>query len=117
ISAMAASYLIEVRRCQPHGPYFLGGLCAGGVISFEMAAQLERDGEEVELVVLLDAVEPTIRPRRWLTSLRRLGRVRGVLEQTRASEGPGRGKARPDLWKALRKTVRKARNLTEYEIF
>ena len=45
-------------RKQPYGPYLLGGMCAGGVIAYEMASQLVRSGESVELVAMLDAVLP-----------------------------------------------------------
>jgi thioesterase domain-containing protein len=58
VEAMAASYVEEVRRIQPIGPYLLGGLCAGGTIAFEMAFQLVGAGESVEIVVLLDTVRP-----------------------------------------------------------
>ncbi|MBL9213335.1 MAG: amino acid adenylation domain-containing protein [Opitutaceae bacterium] len=54
IEAMAAAYLAEIRRVQPHGPYHLGGYCLGGTIAYEMAQQLRQAGEEVGLVALLD---------------------------------------------------------------
>ena len=44
IESMAADYLTEIRRVQPHGPYFLAGHSFGGRVSFEMAQQLVRDG-------------------------------------------------------------------------
>jgi thioesterase domain-containing protein len=58
IEDMAAFYLEEMRQKQPHGPYQLGGLCAGGVIAYEMASQLIRAGESVELVALLETAAP-----------------------------------------------------------
>ena len=54
IESMAQRYLEEVRREQPHGPYFLGGYCMGGTIAYEMAQQLLAAGETVQLVALLD---------------------------------------------------------------
>ena len=54
IEDMASEYLKEVMTVQPHGPYFLGGYCLGGVIAFEMAQQLSALGEKVELVAMLD---------------------------------------------------------------
>jgi thioesterase domain-containing protein len=56
IEAMAASYLTEIRRVQPHGPYFLAGHCFGGRVSFEIAQQLQRDGEHVSFLGLIDTV-------------------------------------------------------------
>jgi len=53
LEEMASYYISEIRRIQPHGPYFLGGYCLGGIIAFEMAQQLLRRGEQVALVVQL----------------------------------------------------------------
>jgi amino acid adenylation domain-containing protein len=58
IEEMAAFYLQQVRRVAPEGPYHLGGWSLGGVVAFEMAQQLVRQGEPVDLLALLDAVVP-----------------------------------------------------------
>jgi len=55
---MAAEYLKAVRKVQPGGPYFLGGLSWGGVLAFEMAQQLHQAGEEVRLLALFDTPAP-----------------------------------------------------------
>ncbi|MFM6107046.1 MAG: thioesterase domain-containing protein, partial [Sphaerospermopsis kisseleviana] len=50
------SQLIDLlREQQPHGPYILAGYSAGSVVAFEMAYQLEKQGEKVELLAILDA--------------------------------------------------------------
>jgi thioesterase domain-containing protein len=54
VEAMATSYIEEMRRVQPRGPYFFGGYSFGGFIAFEMAQQLTTAGEDVALVVLFD---------------------------------------------------------------
>jgi thioesterase domain-containing protein/acyl carrier protein len=54
VPGMALEYIKEVQIVQPHGPYFLGGYCLGGIIAFEMAQQLKAIGEQVELVIMLD---------------------------------------------------------------
>ena len=54
IEEMAEHYIGEIRTVQSRGPYFLGGLCIGGMVVFEMAQQLRKQGEEVALLVLLD---------------------------------------------------------------
>jgi thioesterase domain-containing protein len=64
IEDMAGFYVSEMRIKQPRGPYLLGGLCAGGVISYEMALQLLHAGETVEVVALLDAATPQALKRR-----------------------------------------------------
>ena len=61
IPALASRLLQEVLRVQPRGPYVLGGLCAGGVIAFEMSQQLRAAGETVELLVLMDTWCPVPR--------------------------------------------------------
>ena len=58
IEAMAAHYIKEIRTVQTQGPYFLGGLCIGGMVVFEMAQQLQKQGQEVALLVLLDPSNP-----------------------------------------------------------
>ena len=58
ISEMAEYYVKEIRKVQPKGAYLIGGLCAGGVLAFEIACQLQAEGEEVPLVAIIDAVSP-----------------------------------------------------------
>jgi acyl-CoA synthetase (AMP-forming)/AMP-acid ligase II/thioesterase domain-containing protein/acyl carrier protein len=57
IEEMAAHYVSEVRRSH-EGPYLLLGYSFGGVVAYEMAAQLERSGERVSLLGVLDAPGP-----------------------------------------------------------
>ena len=56
VEDMAYLYLKEVRRIQPHGPYFLGGYCGGGTIAYEAAQQLQADGEQVALLAMFDTM-------------------------------------------------------------
>jgi amino acid adenylation domain-containing protein/non-ribosomal peptide synthase protein (TIGR01720 family) len=58
LEEIAARYLALVRQLQPAGPYLLLGWSMGGVLAFEMARQLRRRGERVELLALLDTVAP-----------------------------------------------------------
>jgi pimeloyl-ACP methyl ester carboxylesterase len=59
IELMASSYIKEIQRIQPVGPYRLAGLSAGGTIAWEMASQLESRNQFVRLI-LLDSVSPDI---------------------------------------------------------
>ncbi len=52
---MAAHFIKEIRSLQPQGPYLLGGLCVGGILAFEIAVQLQAQGQEVALLALFDA--------------------------------------------------------------
>ncbi len=59
VEDMAREYLTEIREVQPHGPYIFAGMCLGGLIAYEMSQQIVAMGEEVALLVLLDARNPT----------------------------------------------------------
>jgi len=61
VQELAQKYVTVIRRHQPHGPYYLMGLCHGGIVAFEAAAQLEKAGETVGIVGLLDAELPQAR--------------------------------------------------------
>ena len=54
VVTIAEDYLRQIREVQPHGPYLLGGYSFGGVIAYEIAQQLLRDGEQTLLLALLD---------------------------------------------------------------
>lgn len=56
ISEMAEHYIQEIRKIQPEGPYLIGGLCAGGVLAFEIACRLQAQGQEVPVVAIIDAI-------------------------------------------------------------
>ncbi|KAF5676169.1 polyketide synthase [Fusarium heterosporum] len=55
---ITGSYLDEVRRRQPDGPYYFAGWSAGGVSAFEAARQLVATGERVEKLLLIDSPNP-----------------------------------------------------------
>jgi len=57
---MAAHYLDEIRAVQPEGPYFLGGVCSGGTVAFEMAQQLHARGQDVALLALVETPRPRV---------------------------------------------------------
>lgn len=58
IDGVSELYLAEVKRRQPHGPYCLGGWSAGGVVAFEVALQLLKEGETISRLVLIDSPCP-----------------------------------------------------------
>jgi amino acid adenylation domain-containing protein len=55
---MASHYLRAIQMRQPHGPYYLGGYCYGGVVAFEITRQLETQGEEVALLAIFEGYAP-----------------------------------------------------------
>ncbi len=58
VEELAARCVAQMRAAAPRGPYRLVGDCVGGVLAFAMAAQLERDGERIALLALLDTPYP-----------------------------------------------------------
>lgn len=54
MAEMAACYLEALRQIQPVGPYRLAGWCVGGLIAYEMAQQLQAQGQQVEFLALFD---------------------------------------------------------------
>jgi surfactin family lipopeptide synthetase A len=54
VAEMAESYLREIRRVQPEGPYRIGGYSFGGLVAYEMAQQLRVQEQEVSLLALFD---------------------------------------------------------------
>jgi len=55
IEAMVTSFLIEVQKQQPRGPYILMGHSLGGLVALEMARQLSERGQEIGLLSMIDA--------------------------------------------------------------
>jgi thioesterase domain-containing protein/acyl carrier protein len=51
---LAASCLQGIKSVQPAGPYHLSGYCFGASVAYEVARQLERAGEKVASLALLD---------------------------------------------------------------
>jgi aspartate racemase len=59
VGEMARDYVVEIRMVQPEGPYCIGGFSFGGLLAFEVAQQLKRQGQEVSLLILLDPTTPS----------------------------------------------------------
>jgi thioesterase domain-containing protein/aryl carrier-like protein len=55
VEELAQRCLAELQRAQPRGPYCLAGFCFGGALAFEVAKQLEKQGESVVFLGLLDS--------------------------------------------------------------
>ncbi|HTS16343.1 MAG TPA: thioesterase domain-containing protein [Verrucomicrobiae bacterium] len=58
VEEMAAHYLQEIRAVQPHGPYYLGGFCFGGMVTYEMARSLTAQGENVAVLAMFNTPAP-----------------------------------------------------------
>jgi thioesterase domain-containing protein/acyl carrier protein len=58
IPELAQYYVKTMQAFQPLGPYFLGGHSFGGLVAFEMAQQLQQQGQEVGLLAIMDTPAP-----------------------------------------------------------
>ena len=109
ISDMAAYYVEKMRTIQPKGPYLVGGLCAGGVLAFEIACQLQAQGEEIAIVALLDSTDVKAPSKKGRIAHQRLNKFSQALNQS------GQLKGR-EKWLYLLKTViKKVTNTLTYE--
>ena len=52
---LAAWMLRKILATQPRGPYIIGGRCIGSVLAYEVVSQLLAAGEEVSLLLMIDA--------------------------------------------------------------
>ncbi|MBI4538726.1 MAG: hypothetical protein HY704_04345 [Gemmatimonadetes bacterium] len=55
-------YVRSMRFFQPHGPYTLAGYSAGGNLAFQAAKELERRGETVSKLIILDSARRSEKP-------------------------------------------------------
>jgi acyl transferase domain-containing protein/thioesterase domain-containing protein/aryl carrier-like protein len=105
LEEMAAQYIDEIRRVQPHGPYFLGGGSLGGIVALEMAQQLRRTGERIGLLAMFDSWgpmwfspehRPSARSRLWRRIMNHVNRIRrgGLSLEVRLLRANGRERFR-----------------------
>jgi len=59
LEEMAADYIQEIRKIQPHGPYHLLGWSFGGLVAHAITSQLQNQGEHVAFLALLDSYPTT----------------------------------------------------------
>ncbi|MFA7942969.1 non-ribosomal peptide synthase/polyketide synthase [Pseudomonas brenneri] len=62
LERMAVDYVDDLRARQPHGPYHLLGWSLGGTLAILMTAELERQGQQVEFLGLMDSFVPGTEP-------------------------------------------------------
>jgi thioesterase domain-containing protein len=54
VGELATEYMQVMRAAQPNGPYQFVGMCRGAHIAYEIARRLEKEGQEVALLGILD---------------------------------------------------------------
>ena len=57
VEDVVTHYIKEMRSIQPEGPYLLAGIYCGGRVAYEMAQQLDEQGQKVALLALLDTLK------------------------------------------------------------
>ncbi|MDJ0843783.1 amino acid adenylation domain-containing protein [Crocosphaera sp.] len=69
VEDLATYYIEQMRMIQPEGPYLLAGISFGGKVAYEMAQQLQSQGETVSLLALFDTYGPDAVKKRTLTEI------------------------------------------------
>ena len=110
LDEMATYYMEQICSVQPEGPYFLGGLCIGGFLAFEVARKLRQRGQTVEMIALIDTadVKAELRPDLYSTERR-----------NRFSQALGESQQLPlyqRAWSMAKTISQKAFNLVSYEV-
>lgn len=70
LEEMTADYVMQIREIQPKGPYHLIGWSFGGLVAFAAATQLQREGEEIGLLSLLDTYPHTQEKQKEIRDMR-----------------------------------------------
>jgi len=109
ITEMASAKIQRMRLVQPRGPYYVAGLCAGGVIAFEIAQQLQDSGDSVAFVGILDAADVQAEEHQMLVAKKRWSRFKQALYP------PTEGSLSKHLRTAAVSLASKAFNVVAYE--
>lgn len=108
LEEMAAYYVKNMRQIQPSGPYVIGGLCAGGIIAYEMTRQLEKEGQSVAVLAIFDAADVSAKEKPMRHAKARLGRLVDSLEKCKNTSKLNR------LVKVLKTITWKVYNTTRF---
>ncbi|HEU4881000.1 MAG TPA: amino acid adenylation domain-containing protein [Longimicrobium sp.] len=65
LAQIAAGHVGALRAVQPEGPYHLLGWSFGGTVAYEMAVELERQGQQVAFLGMLDTPGPGAVDEAW----------------------------------------------------
>jgi thioesterase domain-containing protein/acyl carrier protein len=99
IPQMAAIYVDAIAQVQAAGPYLLVGYSMGGSVAYEIARQLRSRGQQIGLLVLIDAGTLDAQLRGLQRAARKLSDHLGIMSEQRPSTWPAY------VWNALRKEV------------
>ena len=105
VEEMAAHYALEIRSLQPQGPYYLGGYSAGGWIAYATAQELRRQGQQVNMLAMIDTLTIPLLPWALYARFRAphwMGRLWFHLRQWIAISPHERGSYLAGRWIALK---------------
>ncbi|WP_372948100.1 amino acid adenylation domain-containing protein [Mariniphaga sp.] len=60
VGELAENYLVEIKKVNPNGPYYLVGFSFGGLVAYEIAQRLIKSGNNVPILFLIDVINPRI---------------------------------------------------------
>jgi thioesterase domain-containing protein len=72
VEELSGYYLEALQKTQPHGPYYLSGYSAGGMLAYEVAQQLKALGESVNFLGIIDMPAPNFPGKKWQRFCHRL---------------------------------------------
>ncbi|WP_019912639.1 non-ribosomal peptide synthetase [Paenibacillus sp. HW567] len=58
VEELAGTYLAKIKKIQENGPYSLAGWSLGGLLAYEIARQIEAEGDDVSMLALIDSSHP-----------------------------------------------------------
>ncbi|MEO0854938.1 MAG: thioesterase domain-containing protein, partial [Cyanobacteria bacterium J06648_11] len=58
VAALAECYVAQIKTVCPQGSYAIGGASFGGLVAYEVACQLKRQGDEIDALILFDRAVP-----------------------------------------------------------
>ncbi len=58
LADVAGAHIEAMRTVQPSGPYMMGGFCNGGLLAYEMARQLQAEGQQIDFLGLVNPSAP-----------------------------------------------------------
>jgi amino acid adenylation domain-containing protein len=60
VEELAEEYVKAILAIEPQGPYRIAGYSFGGVLAYEIARQIEKMGNQIEMVILYDVGNPAL---------------------------------------------------------
>ena len=115
IEGIAASYVSRLVEMGARPPFHLAGLCAGGLIAYEMATQMKENNVNVGALLLLDTFEPRATCVSGRITRGRIQRFKNIFSSTQSEPADG-NKIRQNAISPWRAASRKVVRALSYEV-